>query len=52
MEWFLSVKIPLTDVQFNVQALGFAISIAATIISSIYPAWVASRVDIVEALQK
>jgi putative ABC transport system permease protein len=36
----------------SVLALGFAISIAATIISSIYPAWVASRVDIVEALQK
>lgn len=30
----------------------FAISVAAAMVSSIYPAWAASRVNIVEALQK
>ncbi len=33
-------------------AMGFAISVAAALASSIYPAWAASRVNIVEALQK
>ena len=31
---------------------GFAISVAAATASTIYPAWAASRTDIVEALQK
>lgn len=33
-------------------AKGFAISIAAALVSSIYPAWASSRTNIVEALQK
>jgi len=33
-------------------AKGFAISVAAALASSVYPAWAASRIDIVEALQK
>ncbi len=33
-------------------AIGFAISVAAALVSSLYPAWAASRGNIVEALQK
>lgn len=33
-------------------AKGFAISVTAALVSSIYPAWAASRINIVEALQK
>ena len=36
----------------TVLAKGFAVSAAAALVSSIYPAWAASRVNIVEALQK
>jgi putative ABC transport system permease protein len=35
-----------------VLARAFAIAVAAALVSSIYPAWVASRANIVEALQK
>ena len=35
-----------------VLAKGFVVSVAAALVSSIYPAWAASRVNIVEALQK
>ena len=33
-------------------ATGFAVSVAAALASSVYPAWAASRVNIVEALRK
>ena len=36
----------------NVLAIGFAVAGISTLVSSIYPAWVASRANIVEALQK
>ena len=30
----------------------FAVTVAATLVSSVYPAWAASRIRIVEALQR